>query len=62
MKISLAQSLVWVYMTLKTTYGTTEDTHRKTIEYLRAKKQEDPNFTVLDVGGGHYKWASEVVD
>lgn len=34
----------------------------KVIEYCKAKKKENPEFTVIDVGGFGNTWAEEIVD
>ncbi len=41
---------------IKSTYSTTESTHRDIIDFVKAAKSGDSNFKVIDLGGGVNGW------
>ncbi len=43
-------------------YSNTELTHRDIIDFVNAAKKRDPNFKVIDLGGGVNGWTSEIAD
>ncbi len=43
-------------------YSTTQSTHADIIDFVKRSKQHDPNFKVIDLGGGLNGWTSEIAD
>jgi hypothetical protein len=43
-------------------YSNTESTHKDIIDFVNAAKKRDPNFKVIDLGGGVNGWTSEIAD
>ncbi len=42
--------------------GSNEEYRKRLLDRLRKRRDEDPGYRVVDIGGGHNPWADEVVD
>ena len=47
---------------IKCSFTSTSKSHSDIIQYVKQKKQGNPNFKVLDIGGGVKSWTSEIAD
>lgn len=47
---------------IKATYTTTDKTHIEIIEFIKKKKEKNPSYRVIDLGGGLNGWSADIAN